>query len=128
MEEFKPLREALLKAHFNSTKVQFGVDDTFKDDFDPDNFNSTKVQFGVQKELIKGFIPIISIPLRYNLEFAFCVRTSVSRVNFNSTKVQFGDSQIESIDLQNFISIPLRYNLEQAYKFDKEPTLKFQFH
>ena len=63
----------------------------------PTHFNSTKVQFGEEREVDLKEAAVISIPLRYNLEFALSAMTS-HLSDFNSTKVQFGDLMTKKLD------------------------------
>ena len=71
------------------------------------NFNSTKVQFGDLLSLnTKKSLLLISIPLRYNLEWE------------DTSKTVY---EIE-------ISIPLRYNLEKNREQKDRRTNLFQFH
>ena len=58
--------------HFNSTKVQFGVEMLHTIQSPIHHFNSTKVQFGVAQ--MHGLMSLLT--------------------NFNSTKVQFGGDHV----------------------------------
>ena len=104
-------------SHFNSTKVQFGVQYALYRADRVRYFNSTKVQFGVLSVKLErsndhisiplrynlectpagpaGPRRLISIPLRYNLEVTIPPTPRPLSTNFNSTKVQFGAVKLD---------------------------------